>query len=419
MLKKLQKILLIAIMMVAVMSTMSFASEAELTAVDQDQKVTTISNGNDSANENVPTTGNEGESEAEPATDDAATDGTDTAESSQPDMLLDDLYLIDSSINYSKIVDGNAYIIGDDVTISSIIGGDLFVLGNNVTLTKDCVVYGNLFLLANTANLDCYVYGGNLYAACSSLTVGERGAIYRDMKVATSKLSFNGTVGRNAHVTGNEIELGETTKIYGNFDYSSSKAIEVPSEAVSGTINYNEIKNDDSEEAPSSPIVSKLIDLAYTLIYTLIVFGLIVLLAHKFHEKLQSAPLNKVAVTSLKGLAILVATPIVAIILVCTIVGIPVAIALIAVWLLLVCGFASVVATISVASFVSAKVPVLAKAHGLLGVILVTIVLWLLELIPYVGGLISLIACIYGLGLIFVGNFKKKEKKQEENTVVE
>ena len=414
MLKKLQKILLIAIIMVAVMSTMCLASEAELTSIDQDQKVTTISNGDDAVSENATTTGSEEESETEPSTDAEASE-----ESPEQDMLLDDLYLIDNSVNYSRIIDGNAYIIGNDVTISSIIGGDLFVLGNNVTLTKDCVVYGNLFLLANTANLDCYVYGGNLYAACSDLTVGENGAIYRDMKVTSSKLSFNGAVGRNAYVSGNEIALGEKTKIYGDFNYSSSKAIEVPSEAVSGTINYSEIKNNNSEEAPSSPVVSKLIDLAYTLIYTLIVFGLIVLLARKFHEKLQSAPLNKVAVTSLKGLAILVATPIVAIILICTIVGIPVAIALIAVWLLLVCGFASVVATISVASFISAKVPVLAKAHGLLGVIVVTIVLWLLELIPFVGGLVSLIACIYGLGLIFVGNFKKKEKVQEENTVVE
>ena len=411
MLKNLQNTLVVLIMMLVLMSTACLATDAQSQESNAEITSTTEST----------TTGEEANVPADESNGDSVGEEGDTADNPQePEMILKDLFLIDQTVNHSTIVDGNAFIMGDDITISAPIGGDLFVLGNKVTITKDCIIYGNLYLMANDANLDCYVYGGNLYAACSTLTVGENGAVYRDMSSISSKLDFNGAVGRTVSVTANEITLGEKVKMYGDFNYSSPSAIQVPSDAVNGKINYKELE--ESEEEETNPVVNYVMDLVYSLVYTVVLFFLILLFAPKFINKLENVTTNKIGPSLLKGLAVLFITPLVSIALFITIIGIPVGLVLLALWILLVFAFSTTLSVIAIAGLVAKKVQVLAKVHNLPAVVVVALAVWLIGLIPFVGGILYLLLCIYGLGLLFADVFSKKEKtenKAEENPVQE
>ena len=115
-------------------------------------------------------------------------------------------------------------------------------------------------------------------------------------------------------------------------------------------------------------------------------------------------------------------TPLVSIALFITIIGIPVGLVLLALWILLVFAFSTTLSVIAIAGLVAKKVQVLAKVHNLPAVVVVALAVWLIGLIPFVGGILYLLLCIYGLGLLFADVFSKKEKtenKAEENPVQE
>lgn len=404
MLKKLQKTFAMALILVMLMATTCFAEDTDVILYSETPEEATTSAEDENLNAEI----NESEDSDESANQEEVVEETPEEEE---EMLQSDLYLFQTTIDYSRIVDGNAYIMGNDVTLSSIVGGDVFILGNNVTITEDSVIYGNLYVLGNNVTLNGFVYGGDLYAACSELTIAENAGIKRDIRVTASKITFNGGTGRNVFIAAGEIEVGENAQIYGDFNYSSRDAIQVPSGVVQGTINYSEFNVDVEED--TNPVLSYIMDFVYTLVYTLAILGVMILVAPKFLNKLENVESKKILPACGFGLLAVILPIPVAILLCLTYIGAPIGLALIAVWALLVFILAIPVATITIAGFVANKIPALHKAHNLCAVVLTTLALWALELIPFVGGIISFLVCIFGLGLI-LKNILRNRKNVEE-----
>ena len=383
MFKKLQKTLIVALLLIMLMATTCFAEDANLlvTTNSEDLEVTTT--------------------DVNPADESVSEEA-----SEEEEPLPSDLYLFEPTADYSRIVDGNAYVIGNDVTFSSVVGGDVFILGNTVTISEDALIYGNLYVMGNSVTINGFVYGGDLYAACSELTINENGAVNRDIRAVASKFTHNGGTGRNIYVSAGEIAIGETAQIYGDLNYSSKEAIQVPSGVVQGTINYSELNVNENN---SNPVVDYIMDFVYTLVFVLAMLGILILVAPKFLNKLENVEVNKILPACGIGLAALIITIIVSLILLITYIGAPIGLALLLVWALFVFVLATPVATIAIAGFVANKVEALKKAHNVLAVAITTLVLWALKLIPFVGGIIGFVVCIIGLGLIvrYIWNGRK------------
>lgn len=403
MLKKQTKLAIIAFLMIALCSTFCFATDGEavVTSADNTTAVDDISteSENQVTDEGTAENGNEVTSE-------------ETTETVEPELIESDLYLAGDSITVSDYVDGNVYVMAENVTVSGKIGGDLFVLANTLTLTEDSYAYGNLYVCANETKINGIVC--DLYAFCNNLEIGASGIVLRDSRTATKNISLNGNVGRNTFINTNTISMADTAHIYGNLNYSSKEAIVVPSGAVDGSIDYNEPTMSASNANVKNIILNYALDFIYALVYTLVVFGLMLLVAPKFTTKLHEITKTKWLAALGIGALVTLLIPVIAVLLVFTVVGTPLSFAVIGLYLL-VLSITFALTAIGLSKLLASKVKALSKFNNVFALIIVTLVLWGLTQIPfYVGLVIKLLITVFGFGIFTLSVFKKENNENNE-----
>lgn len=398
MFKKTQKMFAIILLMFMIIATTCYATDD--TAVVTSETVTT-------PEESATTDTATNEEITDSTTEDETTDSTVDETLSSEDLHEDDLYQFGDEISVANLVDGNAYLMGRNVTISGKIGGDLFVLADTITLTADSYIYGNLFVCANNIVIDGIVC--DLYSISSNLSMSETGIVLRDMRATSSSITLNGSVGRNSHISSDSLTVGETAHIYGDLNYSSKEAIQVPSGSVDGSINYTELS-----ESTNTNVLSYIMNFVYTLIYTLAVLLIMILLAPNFLKKLKDVVSKKSLISFAVGIGVLVLPIPVSILLMLTVIGTPIAFSIIAIWAFLVFGLSFAITAIALGNLIGSKVAILGKAHNLLSIILITLVLWGLLQIPVflVQFILSTFISIFGLGYLFVTAFLNRKKEE-------
>lgn len=409
MVKKKLKALACIFTLVVLISSLSFAT----TESDIEPKTTENSTSEDTSivsenpGENAITTSDEQNT--------TTNEGTDTSdESYYQNLISDDLYKFEDTIEVSNLIDGNAYLFGKNVTISGQIGGDMFVVAQNLNLTQESYIYGNLFVIADNITIDGIVC--DLYSASQKLEITENGIVLRDMRSVSGNINLNGNVGRNTYLNVGNLVVGEEAVIYGNLNYQTNKAITVPEGVVNGETNYTATVVADT----SNTVIDYVISWITTVLFTLMVFGLLLLFAGKFTVKAENAIHKNIFATL--GLGILawlvIAIALLAsLFLLVTVVGAPLAFVL-GLLCLVPLTIANTLSIIAIASLLGNKVKFFGKAHNLLAIILVSTVVWALALIPYYVGLaISTIVMLFGLGLFAQSIFTKKEKV--ENVISE
>ncbi len=338
-------------------------------------------------------------------------EGTDTSdESYYQNLISDDLYKFEDTIEVNNLIDGNAYLFGKNVTVSGQIGGDMFVVAQNLNLTQESYIYGNLFVIADNITIDGIVC--DLYSVSQKLDITKNGIVLRDMRSISGNIGINGNIGRNTYLNVGNLVVGEEAVIYGNLNYQTNKAITVPEGVVNGNINYTAKVVADT----SNTVIDYVISWITTVLFTLMVFGLLLLFAGKFTVKTENAIHKNIFATL--GLGIL-AWLVIAIILLAslfllvTVVGAPLAFVL-GLLCLVPLTIANTLSVIAIASLLGNKVKLFGKAHNLLAIILVSTVIWALALIPYYVGLaISTLVMLFGLGLFAQSIFTKKEKVED------
>jgi len=347
----------------------------------------------------------------------------------EPEIYEGDLYIFEDTVNMDKLVDGNVYIVGKDVTITGQIAGNLFVIADNLTIGDDTstssyngYVFYNIYALVNKATLysSCY----DLYLAGNDVTIEDSFYLYRDLKIGATNANVYATIGRNVDGDIGKLNLkkDDTTyaNIYGNLNYSSPIQLdeETLKLCVKGETNYSLTAAEvDTSVEENVTIMTHIKDVAIKVIFTIFVWLIVLWLAPKFFEKAPALITKKPAKTLSIGLLTLVAVPIICIILLLMIITLPISLIGIALYALAI-SIAFSMVCIAVTYLLKDKLN-LNKWFVLLPVLIVVrIVLHLLTLIPFVGGIISFIALILGLGLI-VCSLEKSNKKDDSEVVVE
>ena len=64
-----------------------------------------------------------------------------------------DLFLYNTNIEMSDIVDGNVFCFGSNVKITGEIYGDLFVYAGTLDISDDALIHGNVFSYASNINI--------------------------------------------------------------------------------------------------------------------------------------------------------------------------------------------------------------------------------------------------------------------------
>ena len=328
----------------------------------------------------------------------------------------------DVTVDY--IVDGNLVVFANNVTISSQIGGDAFIDANTVTLTNQSYVFSNLFTIAQTVNINGVVY--DVYSSCKSMNVS--GYIYRDIKAQAQTFNLNGSIGRNAFVSSNDINfnnqnnsqndsttIASTARVGGDFNYNSSSEISIEEGIVSGNVNY-------SSTVTSQNLVIKYAISLIAFVLTVIVIWLLCLwLAPKFLEKsyklITKKPFGVIGIGILVPIVIIIASILLMLLMVtANLSAILISILLGAILI------SKAIFIIVLNKLVCNKLNLSKKHHVFFLLLLLSIILWALTLIPYVSTVIDIIAIIIGLGIVFSSIFikniddHKKEKKDNKKS---
>lgn len=318
-----------------------------------------------------------------------------------------DVYLTGEDITIDYVVDGNVYIFADTVTINSQIGGDAFIFAKKVIVNEQGYIFSNLFTVSDSVEIKGVVY--DIYALSKTITIS-KGYVYRDIKGLCNTLNINGTIGRNVFIQCPNINFNTDENsngiIYGNLNYSSKSEISIPGNVVTGEVNYTKTKGE------TNSIQSILLNIGSFIATTLIIWLICLWLAPQFLKNTNSYVGMKSLAILGYGLLALIAIPIICFILILLQLTSTFSLLLLALYVLTI-AISSSLFTIIANNYVCSKLKI-DKNLGILGMLIISaIVIWAITQIPYIGGIISFVIALSGLGLLTNSIFTKKSNKTE------
>lgn len=359
--------------------------------------------------------------------------------SDQPEWTYSDYFACEDTVTLTGIVDGNAYIIGKEVTIKGEIGGDLFVMAQKLNIDGG-YVYSSIFAMAEEITMNGISY--DLYAMCSSFKLESNGFVYRDFKVAGNDISLAGKIRRNAFIVGNNLSFDETvgTIIYGDLNYTSGAAeFTAPEGTVAGEVKYQQekVEETDVDVDPNAVakvsfgaiVLRKIKELVSTLVTTLLVTLFFVLVAPKIVKKFSEMKVGKSFIALGIGVfswpALIIVSSIVggiALLLLIFSLGaidqlfyLSIILSAILFFVLL---LLSVIGSAVTCTYFGKLIAKLIKKDSKLFIILFSLlsslVLWIICLIPFLGGLVGFLAWTFGVGLLIINLLPCKKAKVEK-----
>ncbi|AEH36025.1 hypothetical protein Halxa_1392 [Halopiger xanaduensis SH-6] len=310
---------------------------------------------------------------------DAQTGGTVVVEEGE---TVDNLEAFAGTVVVDGTVTGDVEAVAGSIRINGDVGGNVEATGGSVTI-------------AGTVD-------GSVEAATGSLEIAEGATIGGDLSGGAGSVAIDGTIDGSAELGADTIRLGDEAAIGGDLRYGGD--LEGNTDAVAGTIEQDSSLGTGGDFAPSIPFGSWLVagyTLALNLVLGAVLLGLFPRFSDGVADRVGRTPLR----SGLVGLGVLVGFPVLLIALAITIVGIPLSIVgafafAFVLWIGVVYGWFAVAAQALSAADVENRW--LALVVGLL-------VGTLISQIPYVGGLISLLVFLLGLGAFAYGLYSHRK----------
>lgn len=302
---------------------------------------------------------------------------------------------------------------GESIEITGTIKGIAITAGNKIALkgTSDySILAGNSIEIEGTVNNDSFIAGNIITTEDSSL-------FQRDIIIAGSDVELNGTFNRNVSVYGNKVTVKDAN-IKGNLKVYSER-INVKKDAnIIGTLSYPEdsiykvSKDADIGDTQKTPAIKTVDEENYldtvsgkffSFLCLAVVFAAISLFIpnalNNINDKYEKFEFSEAVEVFTKGLVIIIIVPVISILLCCTLIGVPLGIIL-----LLLYGISIYVSTVFTAYLIGYKIwqKFFDKdAHVLFFGLIGLFILLILNLIPGIRILVSMITILVGLGLIF------------------
>lgn len=331
----------------------------------------------------------------------------------EPGCEIDgDLYICANEIELAQnsVIYGNVFIVSNNLILNSQIGGDLYATVKNFNMKYYGFIRRDLHLEANTANINGYVYR-NAFVNSNNITTNDKFITEHDLNIENaSNVYFCGEVKGNANINSKNIEFKSkdadnkniTCKITGDLTYSSNTELQIQDGIVSGNTNYSKYEN-------SSNLLSNIgefiFNLLSTLAYVLVIYLIINKFIPKYKENFSNLSLRDILIALGIGLGVLVLVPVIVILLFITNVGSLLGLLLLTLYILSLI-LAKSIFVISISCMINKKASEQSLLNTIIKLSMVTFVLSLINLIPYVGIGVSALVTVIGLGII-VKSIKK------------
>ena len=267
-------------------------------------------------------------------------------------------------------IDDDARIAGGEIRIDAIIGDDLAATGGSVTLSPASRVGGN-----------AWIAGGEVLMA---------GTVEGNLKIIAGGISLSGRVLGDVELEGGEIRILDGAQIEGNLVYLSPRpAVTDTGVRIDGLVQH---------ETGDPGYDDRGFGLVFSL--TLVVASILLYLCFPNYTRAAAARVGADPWNSLGlGFVVLVATPVVAFILMLLVVGLWVGLSLLAMYAVaLLVGFLVGCFFLAERGAGWFRQELSSTGRRLIAVIIVIFILGLVQTIPLAGGLLLFLLLLFGLG---------------------
>ncbi len=327
-----------------------------------------------------------------------------TVEANQ--VLDDDFYGLGQTVTISGSAEGDVYVAGGAVTINAPVSADLVIVGGvaqvHGDVEDDVRIIGGEVVLANPIKDDVVVIGGTVHILSTATIGGDLiffgGDVRVDGKVEGSvygraeRVRIDSHIGDDVTVSaGESFTLGDSTEIVGAVSYKSrNEMVRGQNAVVNGPITRETLVPQNKMSEPETLALNVLI-----LIFSSLT---IYFIARGRTERLIAEAWNSYGKAGFIGLGMILAIPIVAVILMASMIGSVVGIALIFLYL-----FFLLITYMALPLFIGSFFERLfwkGKNFSLVTVAIGILITALLPFIPIIGGLVILLAAVIVFGTL-------------------
>ena len=303
-----------------------------------------------------------------------------------PGTIEGSLDIVAGQAKISGRINGTLRIAGGDVTITGAIGGDVMVLGGKVNIPSRASIGGDLILA-----------GGQ---------VDVRGTVRGDIQGNAGNLVLAGTVQGNVDVSTNQFDVRSTSRITGNLTLQGVTPGNIADGATIGGTIERPTRNPWDSLLDRGGVLGPIMRALWSLIAGVTLILIAPVLAERVSDQ-AGRPLRAVVA----GLVALVAVPLLALLLVVSLVGIPVG-------LILLGGYLAALYLSQVAAGLAIGRFILprnwhdgSRGYLMLAMTLGVLILIAVRLIPvaWVGSIAGLAITVWGFGalVLMIGGFSR------------
>ncbi len=364
------------------------------------------------------------------APDVKASDGNTASTSTAPESR--NVYRAGGNIRVTAPVMGDFYGVGGKVTVEQAVKGDATLAGGSVMVRAP--IGDDLRVTGGDVNVESSV-GGELYASAGNITLTKtanvaqavtlyaghaiiEGKVGGPLKIYAQKILINGELTRDAELSAEQIELGPLAILNGALRYSSNADFkQADGVTIRGTVTQGDAMNERSDthhdrEWHRQMMVSGpgWVGAVVGFVAVLAAAALFLLLFTAFSERASSTLRATPWIAFAAGLGVLLGTPLLAVMLVITLIGIPLGIALMMLFpLMLLAG--GIVGVFAISQRVQLAIQQNRPAKSLtatLGFFALTLMLvLLLGGLPFIGSVVVSVIMLLGTGACALQVFRQ------------
>ena len=303
-------------------------------------------------------------------------------------------FITAGNVEVNGTIDGDLFVAGQSTVINGTVKGSVFVAGQNITLNG--VVENTIYLAGATLKVTSQT-NGSAFLAGQNIFVEKGTVIEKDVFVGGAKVYQNGVI--NGDLSSSSESLSVDGKIGGDLKYSSQNKADFSSNSeVVGETTWKKIEPKSSESAKSVFTIAFLMKILFSILAPLVVWLFVRWIRPDFWpdlaEKIAASPLRALGF----GALAVVLIPVVAILLMITVIGIPLSFILLALY-----GVTFYVSKIIFSVFIGLWFQNRfnwSKAGSFWLFLLGLIILSILGVVPIVGMIVGFVIAFFGMGSI-------------------
>jgi cytoskeletal protein CcmA (bactofilin family) len=343
-----------------------------------------------------------------------------------------DYFAFGPHVEISGTVHGDVYAAGGEVLVDGVVDGDLIVAGGEVRVsgevTQDVRIAGGTVTLNGKLHRNATIAGGDVHLTDSSHLKGSAvigagnlllgGSIDGDVRIGAGNVTLSKAIGGDLAVAAPAIRLTSRASVGKNVRYWSENEPSIDEGAtVLGTVTGHPIpevfKGKEKEVrrgVVGMKILAGLVSVASTLVLGLLLLRIYPVFTERAVSTIQERPWITLGV----GGAVLVGTPLVAFLCMASVLGVPIGLMLGAMYFVtLYLGRVFVLLWLGQRLLRLVSVSSSATRAFVTGLI----AYFILSLVPLVGGLITVVTIVTGLGAILITKKELVMRLREQQLV--